>query len=264
MLLDAGRIMVVVGCIVDDSLGVVLTFCEVVVVVSGTVVEVVKDDEVALRAVSSRVVNVFGVLVGSTVVAACRVGDASVFTDEVASDDIVVSVADVSADDPPSDAVVSCINVLDEVVCARVVLTDGVSDSLTVVLAACEVAVVVSGTVVEVVGDGDVGTEILVSLLAGVLPVLVGSTLVVPCGVLAVSMAVDAASGVVVVLSGTEVSAEVRASLVVEVVSTVAIVVLELKVSLTTSVLSGVVIAEVSIVLVDGADVVVTDSVVVV
>lgn len=88
---------VVVGFAFDVSLGVALVACEVLVVVSGALDEVVKAEDVETEIVFALVVEV-GVLEGSTVVVASGVVDVSVVVDKVASGVTVVGVSVVEVD----------------------------------------------------------------------------------------------------------------------------------------------------------------------
>lgn len=78
------------GFVVGVSLGVVLAACEVLVVVSGRIVDDVEDEDVGSEVVCSRVVEV--VFVEPTVVVA------SVVANEVASDATLVTASGVEVD----------------------------------------------------------------------------------------------------------------------------------------------------------------------
>lgn len=89
--------VVVVIYAVGDSLGVVLATRGVVVVVTDTVTADVVDEDFGIEVVLM-VVKACTVLVGSVVVVAYRVVDASVVVDVVTSDVILAAVSDIKVD----------------------------------------------------------------------------------------------------------------------------------------------------------------------
>lgn len=184
--------------------------------------------------------------------------------DEVSSCALVVfDVLNVApVDDSPASVAIEDSKVPFDVVWSSVVVRYAVGALLGLVLVYCEVDLVVFGAVVEEVDCVVAGTETPFSLSVGVFSTRVESTEVDACGVGEVSAPIDevARAVVIVAVSDVEVNVEVWVSVVVEKV-TVTAVVPRLPESVEAA---AVVTVEVSVLLNNGTDVVVTGSVVVV